>query len=541
LKKRPYIPHLYAALSGLVLFFCYPNFLGISSGALGWVVLAPLFTGLYMARSVRGAAMIAGVFGLVGYPFLYHWLVYTMHAYGGMGYPVSVLVLMALVLVLAAYMAAFGAAYHALRVKARLTPLLAAPLCWAAIEFIRAHFPFGGFPWALMGYTQYRFLPVIQVAELTGPYGVSFMVVLVNAALAAVAIDVLPGVREEAEPCCAALAGRSAERALWRSRLLTLAFGAGVPVLAALFGWVRMGMVDREFQGRPEIEVGIVQANVDQAIKWSPEFFWQTMYDHLDLTDKLDNPDLVIWPEAAVTVGGFNDHFKRRSAVIRVLERVETYLLAGSLSRESCQRGRCYYNSAYLLSPGAGKILSRYDKMRLVPFSEYVPMERLFFFAEALAQGNTGSTTPGREVRLMQMPEAPFGCVICYEVIFPHIVRRFVKKGATFMTTITNDAWFGKTGAPYQHHAAVVFRSVENRVYFARSANTGISSITDPDGRVLHATDIYVPASFTGIVKTTPVTTLYTRFGDWFAWMCLLTSLLGIAFVSLRERKKGVE
>jgi apolipoprotein N-acyltransferase len=529
-------PYVLAAASGLLLFLVYPNILGLEFPLLGWIVLVPLLLAIDQANTTRRAAKIAAFSGIAGYPLFYHWLVYTMNTYGQMSKPVSVLVLLALVLLLSCFLAGFGAAYHLLVKRLRVTPILAAPMVWAAFEYLRAHFPFGGFPWALMAYSQHKSLALIQIAEFTGPYGVSFMVVLANAAVA-ITIKNLIGQEAVKE-------GARAPSPAQKLRMLTpLAYGIGVPLLAVVYGLVRIPMVDRAFQDQPGIKVGIVQANVDQGIKWSSEFFWTTLQDHLDLTGALekDGPGLVMWPEASVTVSDFNQHWARRSIVINYLASVNRYFLTGALSKDPCGVNKdgeqiyCHYNSAYLLSPRAENMLGRYDKMRLVPFSEYVPMQKLFFFADAIAQGNTGATTPGDKVVVFGMPGAHFGCVICYEVIFPHIVRRFVDQGARFMTTITNDAWFGKTGAPFQHHQAVPFRSIENRVFFARSANTGISSITDPVGRVLHQTPIYEKASFTASIKPSPITTFYTRWGDLFAWLNLIAAITALGYALKRK------
>ncbi|HUT56134.1 MAG TPA: apolipoprotein N-acyltransferase [bacterium] len=538
MKAKPY---LLAAASGILTFFAFPNILHLEFGPLAFFLLCPLLFALDQARSTRHAAIIAFAFGLIGYPVFYHWLVYTMHTFGSMSLAVSVSVLLALVLLLSAYIAVFGAAYHLMTQKLGLTPLIAAPIAWVTVEFMRAHFPFGGFPWALMAYSQYKVLPLIQISELTGPYGVSFIIVFANAALAEAVRAILNGKPADA-------GGRDDSRL--KNVLTPLAIGAGPIVLALIYGFARIPMVDKAFEGRPEIKVGIVQANVDQSIKWSPQFFWKTMQDHMELTRRLlpEKPRLVMWPEAAVTISNFNEQWVTRSPVIDFLSSVDASFLVGTLSRDPCGPGEyspepkagnwCYFNSVYLLSPGAQDLLGRYDKMRLVPFSEYVPMAKLFFFADAIAKGNTGGTTPGREVRVFGIPEGRFGCVICYEVIFPHIVRRFVDQGAVFMTTITNDAWFGKTGAPYQHHSTVIFRSIENRVYFARSANTGISSIVDPVGRIVHQTPIYQQASFTGVVKPSPLSTFYTRHGDLFAITICAMTIIACAYALILARKQ---
>ena len=501
--------YLLAGLTGLLLFFAFPNALGLEFGPLGFFALAPLLFALDRAEQPRDAAQLAAVAGLVGHPLLYHWLTHTFTVYAGMGWLVSIAVLLLMIVVMSLYLMLFAVVRHLLVHDFRWPALVSTPVAWVAVEYFRGVFPFGGFPWALLGYTQHAFLPAIQLAEFTGPWGVSFVVALANAGFAGLATALngndRPAPKRFSGPAAALL----------------------IPVIVSAWGAVRMGQIDRAFAAQPAHKVGVVQANIDQGMKWDEAEFWAAMQKHMRLTRALmaKKPELVIWPEAAVTVAGFNYHWARRSRVIEYLAEVDAWFLVGSISVEPCGGANCGFNSAYLLAPRATELAGRYDKMRLVPFGEYVPLKWLFFFADNIAHGNTGSTTPGRELRVMSIPGLVFGVPICYEVIFPDQVRRFAKDGADFMVTITNDAWFGQTGAPYQHHAAVVFRAVENRVYFARAANTGVSSIVDPVGRVAHETPIYQEASFTGEVKASPIKTFYTAHGDLFAWLCAAPAL----------------
>lgn len=531
-------PYLLAAASGLLLFIVFPNKLGIQLWPLAWVCLVPMFYAAMGADTARRAGKIAAVAGLAGYPLFYHWLVYCMNTFASMPYYVTIPLLFALAATLSLYLFGFGYVSHVLRSRLPINPALALALAWVTFEYVRGHFPFGGFPWALMAYSQEKFLPMIQVAEFTGPYGVSFVLVLTNAALALALRVLIAGRKSGDDPGGAKTPGG------WK-RALAVALAAAIvpPVLCAGYGLVRMPMVDRAFSERHEVGVGIVQANIPQDLKWEEEFFLWSMEEHIKLSRKVmaHEPRLVMWPEAAVTArGGFLYHWRRRSEVIMMLSQVNAHLLTGAMIARDCGKERlCWYNSAVLLSPGAQSLEGTYAKMHLVPFSEYVPMSRLLFFADAIAQGNAGSTTAGKEVQLLAVPEGRFGCVICYEVIFPELVRRFVDEGAVFMTTITNDAWFGKSGAPYQHHSNVVFRSIENRVYFLRSANTGISSCVDPNGRIVHQTDIYVPAAFNTTIKTSPIRTFYTAFGDVFVWVVVGVTALSLALAFFRGRKKG--
>jgi len=535
------LPYVLAAISGLILFLVFPNSIGINLWPLAWVAIAPLIAGLEAAKTKKQAALIAATCGLAGYPVFYHWLVSCMHTYAKIPYPVAILVLLAMVAVLAAFLAGFGAAYHALGKTIGLSPIIAAPIAWTAFEFLRGHFPFGGFPWALIAYSQAEFPPIIQIAEVTGPYGIGFAIIITNAAAAKLAIDFM-GNPWSSEPRQSVSSSSTTFR---KSLPLNLIALIAPPLLLLAYGAIRMPMVDRAFDEEPEITLGVVQGNIEQDVKWDMAFRVASMRTHLELTTETmkSAPDMVIWPEAAFTWGAFNRHWEGRTPPIQDLATIDTYLLIGALrveeSDEPPGKGRRLYNSAYLLTPRARSMAGRYDKMHLVPFGEYVPLAKLLFFADAIAQGNTGSTTPGETFTVMSGPGAYFGCVICYEVIFPELVRKFKKQGAGYMTTITNDAWFGKTGAPYQHHANVVFRAVENRVYFARSANTGVSSIVDPNGRVVQQTEIFTKAAFTGTVKPSPMGTVYDAVGDVFAWINALAFIGLLAWAWHRGRQRA--
>ncbi len=518
--------YLLAALTGFIMFFVFPNVLGLFLWPLAWVALVPLFLALDNAKSGKEAARLAAFSGIAGYPFIYHWVVYTMTTYANMSFAVSFLLLLLLVLILSLFMAGFGAGFFLLTKKFGFPSYLAAPVVWTSIEYLKSYFPFGGFPWVQISSSQELFLPVIQISEYTGAYGVTFVIVFTNASVAAFLLLLKAGTKDKR-----------------KKAFVIFAAGILVPLSVIFFGAARIKTVNDKFLTQPQIKIGVVQANIDQAIKWSPEYFWDSIDKHLVLTDKLmegeDKPDMIIWPEAAVTVSDFNKHWDKRSRVIRKIENIDAFLLTGALTTEKCgPDSKCYLNSAYLLSPYAQKLQGRYDKTHLVPFGEYVPMKKLLFFADNIAKGNTGSTTPGDNLNGLAIPGSHFGCVICYEVMFPHLNRKFVANGEKFMTTITNDAWFGVTGAPYQHHSNVIFRAVENRVYYVRAANTGISSIVDPTGKVLKQSPLYKEYSFKGIVRPTPFKTFYTKYGDLFAGFNAFVFLVPCLIALARKFRK---
>jgi apolipoprotein N-acyltransferase len=193
-----------------------------------------------------------------------------------------------------------------------------------------------------------------------------------------------------------------------------------------------------------------------------------------------------------------------------------------------------FENSAFLVTQ-TGEIQGKYSKRHLVPFGEYVPLRRIFFFLDKLAVP-VGDFIPGREVTVFRGPYGRFGVSICYEVIFPDEVREEVASGAEFLVNITNDAWFGRTSAPYQHLAMAAFRAVENNVYMVRAANTGISAIIEPSGRIAESAGLYVDAAFVGRIRPGGGRTFYTRYGDVFAWLCAAAAAACVAAARRRRR-----
>ncbi|HDL21405.1 MAG TPA: apolipoprotein N-acyltransferase, partial [Nitrospirae bacterium] len=208
-------------------------------------------------------------------------------------------------------------------------------------------------------------------------------------------------------------------------------------------------------------------------------------------------------------------------------KQLNTYLLFGSvLVKESGSGKKQLSNSAVLLSP-EGDTISVYDKIHLVPYGEYVPLRELFPFLKKLVTA-AGDFVHGNETTVMETPFAKIGNLICYEIIFPGLARKFADKGADILITITNDAWFGPTSAPYQHFSMAVFRAVENRVPVARAANTGISGFINSRGRIINKSDIFVEAALTGEISIGTEKSFYTKYGDIFAFICIIGSVLFI-------------
>jgi apolipoprotein N-acyltransferase len=312
--------------------------------------------------------------------------------------------------------------------------------------------------------------------------------------------------------------------------------------VALLYGTTLMNAADHT--PARTLSIGVVQPNVEQAQKWDVAFRQETMERYDRLTAELGGDlDLIVWPEAA-TPFVFEMEPQYRLLVTDIARRAGAPLLFGSPALRRYPDGKPFLlNSAYLLATD-GQILGRYDKQHLVPFGEYIPFHHsLLFFLDKLVEGigdfeaGPGSTLLMYKPREKAPPMAAaatvpdihvkFGVVICYEVIFPNLVRQFAANGADFMVTITNDAWFGPSSAPYQHFGMVVFRAVENRVAFARAANTGISGFIDPYGHVSQQSSIFTQETLKQTISVGHQQTFYAQYGDLFAYACaILTALL---------------
>ena len=290
------------------------------------------------------------------------------------------------------------------------------------------------------------------------------------------------------------------------------------------------------------LTIGAVQANIDQAHKWNEAYRQETLNRYADLSKQAANHiDLLIWPEAA-TPFLFEREPAYQGEILQIAHDAQSPLLFGSPTLRYEKNGSPYLlNSAYLLT-SSGQIGGRYDKRHLVPFGEYIPLKALLFFLEkfVVGIGDFKSGTGQLTLALPQDPqsvEARFGVAICFEVIFPDEVRQMAKEGADFLVTITNDAWFGESAAPYQHFGMVVFRAVENRTAFARAANTGISGFIAPDGHILSTTPIFSQAAITETIPLRTTTSFYTRYGDVFAWACVIMATL-LTLISRRRMYK---
>lgn len=314
--------------------------------------------------------------------------------------------------------------------------------------------------------------------------------------------------------------------------IFSLIFLAFLLTFSFSYGLYRLNQ-DREGSN---LKVAIIQGSIEQDKKWEPAYQREVIeiYKELSLKASYANPDLIVWPETAVPFYFGKDKYWT-DLLLNIKRELNSYLLFGSvLMRESkSDKGIniFYTNSAVLLNRD-GNIVYAYDKIHLVPFGEYVPLRSLLFFINKITYG-IGDYTPGNSYLKANTPFGSFGTLICYEIIFPGLVRKFFLKDGDFIVTITNDAWFGKTSGPYQHFSMAVFRAIENRKPVIRVANTGISGFIDSSGRIIKSTSLFERTYLVETIKTDRTRTFYSKYGDIFVYICLICTI----FVIMKKRR----
>jgi len=402
----------------------------------------------------------------------------------------------------------------------KLPPLLVHPMMaagWVALEYIRSHL-LSGFGWNLLAYTQTSRVPLIQMAELTGAWGVSFMIVWVNAAIAEFVI-----------------AGRKN-----RGAAASLAAAVGCVIAAGAYGLWRLPQIP----DAPTVRIAVVQGSIPQDEKWEGENRGKILdrYEALTRTALETKPQLIIWPETS-TPGYFGLDEEITQRVTKLIRSVKVPMLVGAPIGVLHGVAWHSFNSAVLLAP-SGEMVQRYDKLHLVPFGEMIPMEDRWPWLRDLMPA-IGQFLPGTEPTVFRaMPLPPFSVLICFEDVFPDLARQFVREGARLLVVITNDAWFGPSAAAYQHAQTSAFRAVELRVPVVRAANTGWSGCIDAAGRVVgrvadaQGTELFVPGTRTCEMAVSQSESVYLKFGDWLPILCvLLTAGWALQrFLNLRSR-----
>jgi apolipoprotein N-acyltransferase len=526
LKSIPlniFYPVIAALGSGFLLVFSFPD---RNQGWLAWVALVPLLLAILKRKPIY-AFILSYLSGIISFGFTFSWM-FEVEGYKFFHHAI-------LHLYLGCYFGLFGLAFGFF--GKRLGPastLTAAPFIWISLEYIRSNMGFISYPTTLLAHSQYAYTPIIQTASIAGAYGISFLVMMVNSALALALMPLVHGKQESRQ--------LPYETISKRTRISLIAGTAGLMIIVLVYGVLT---IDRPISGSG-IKVSIVQGNIKQSEKWDPKKAGYIMQTYGELTRQVssqDHPALIIWPEAA-TPGLILKRLHLYDQMAGIVQDANTHLLVGSSEYpkyvKKPNKERKTGNTALFYSP-EGKVLGQYLKIRLLPFSEYLPLKESIPWSY-IQVPKMGSHVKGEEFVLFKGPDYRFGATICWETIFPDLIRQFVKKGAQFIVNLTNEAWFGKTAAPYQFLSINVFRAVENRRFLVRCGNTGVSCFIDPYGRVVDrvkdatGTDIFVRGVLTETVVPLNSKTIYTRYGDWIVWLSL-TVTAAFLIVALFRKK----
>jgi apolipoprotein N-acyltransferase len=502
---------------------------------LAWIAVAPLLIALLRARpagvlQVDAAVKLAPASLWQGFLLGYlcgvlwsagtcYWIFDTMHRYGGLPVPMAVLALILFCMYIGLYHGCFGFLL-ALVAGREIFPrraLVAAPFVWVAVELARTRVT--AFPWELLGYAQTANVALTRMATLTGVYGLSFEIALVNSVFAA-----------------AFLVEKTR-----RKRLLLAAFGAALALQAGQ--WVNSPRV-----AAADSTALLVQPNIPITTSWTEDYFQSTLNDLAKLSLNVPgmNPGQqfapIVWPESPAPF--FTNDPRFRDPVSALAKLSGSWVIAGSIGIQPAMhnggRGSQMFNSAALVSP-QGEWTARYDKVHLVPFGEFLPFPQLFAFAGGLTK-EVGEFQRGASRDPLVAGSERLGTFICYESIFPNEVRQFVVNGADVLVNISNDGWYGDSGAWSQHLQQTRMRAIENDRWLLSATNTGLTAVIDPWGRIAAE----VPRKERGVLVAPYAlissTTFYTRHGDWFAWLCAIISVGAIfARFLLRADKKETE
>lgn len=436
------------------------------------------------------------------------WIIPTFHA-AQVPMWVGLLSLSALSAYLAVYYGLFACLISSYERKLGTTHwVLYGAALWTALEWFRGFF-LSGFPWGLLGYAQANFPPAVQIAEWFGVFGASAGIAAVNLTIAH----------------------------YW----MTKKWNAPGLVAAVLFfganGILYIKETARSRNPGETISAAILQGNIDQYRKWDKAYVQDIFDSYRGLSDQAaaaqPKPDLVVWPETAAPGWIPNDE-TLLSWIRETVRRTGTYHLIGAVTSDGAKS----FNSAFLFGPD-GNALGRYDKIRLVPFGEFVPLQALLGrWVRVLNE--LGGFDSGSTGALLETPKVRFGPNICYEAIFPELIRLQARQGAQLLVNVTNDGWYLNSAAPEQHFEMNALRAVENRKFLVRAANTGLSGIFSPRGDVVARTRLMERTQLSAAVPLRNDITFYTRFGNCFAWLCAALALIGTVR-ALRHKENTVE
>ena len=508
---------------------------------LAWFAFVPLFLAICTCRGTARRAPTVLLLGFLAGIIFFYCAIYWLNS-------IAVMATIGMVLYLALYFALF-VVFAAAIINKNLPIFVKGVLIaswWVTLEFIRSNF-LTGFGWALLGYSQTSFLPAIQIADVAGAHGVSFIVMFVNVVVY--------------EFFFVGANGRSPLHfvgQLTYNRLINLVFCIFLIAAVFIYGFYKLDAIRNTHDAR-QIKISLIQGNIPQTLKWDESFRGEILKRYFTLTMQAaaDKPDLIIWPESSFPAD-LELEPVLANQLFNLARSVNTYLLVGANRFIPAKNGEYndIYNSAFLISPD-GLIKSHYDKIHLVPFGEFMPKIPRFMYKILPDKINmVGDFTPGKEYTVFNvgancrspLGEAEgsplhFSALICFEDVFPELSRKFARNGAQLLVNITNDGWYGISSAPFQHAQASIFRAIENRVPVVRSTNTGFSVFIDNKGKIINEVQPFTAGYktenvFVGAYCNTPLqVTFYNRYSYVFVVICFLFSFLGFGTILFSKTK----
>lgn len=478
--------------AGFLLVASFPR---IGQGWLGWLALIPLILYIDQAKSRRIAFSGGFLAGFIEFFILMRWIPEVLGRYGGLSPAVAWIAYCLLVCMLACYPAIACALTKHWILRYGRGLLLIFPLVWVLMEYAQTYTPLGGLPWLCAGYSQSNYLPIMQIAEITGIYGISLLLLSFNTAIAW-------------------LIAQKSRRLVDYMPLITAAL---LIAGSMIFGQMKLG---RWQLLKPRFQVAMLQGNIsiedpDSVLSYK----FQDGYVQMAKKLEPNGPDLLILPESPVSVF-YQGSYSYRKTVEKLAGRYPLGLVLSNVNYRENNSDSVYFNSAFFFDKH-GSLTGIYDKIHLVPFGEYIPFKKLFFFAETISK-DAGGFSPGTTYRTVNIGNHPANAIICFEAIFPGLVRRFVNIGSQLIINLANDGWYGISDAPYQHLEIARLRAIENRRYFLRATNSGSSAIIEPTGRIQSSTGLMKEAVCRGKFDFIIETTFYTRYGDVFVFLCAI-------------------
>ncbi|MBK5260480.1 MAG: apolipoprotein N-acyltransferase [Thermoanaerobaculia bacterium] len=493
---NPSLKILFAVISGVAFALAFPD---VAAGWLAFIALAPLLIAITTTERTRHAFLLGWLAHTIAWLIMVPWVIRVMSHYGGLPYAAGVAIFGAMAAYLGLYGGLFAIIVHRIRPRKDFGRWLLIPLAWAAVEYVRTYL-LSGFPWSLIATTIVDYTSLIQIDRFAGPYLVGAMILLPSTVIAWIATQ--------------------------KPRGFPLVLVIGVHTALALVWWgtglVTAKLVARPTGARPAV-AALLQPNISQEMRWDESSMLTIFRRMMAMTEEAiaNGASVVIWPESTVPLSYNRTEFYR-DAIESISLRHNVDIILGSVAEDS-ENGMRLWNAAFLVSNG--RTIGHYDKIKLVPFGEFVPMRKMLFFAQKLVH-EVGEFSFGTNDRPLA-GRFRYGPAICYEIVFPQITRTQIRNGANVLVTITNDAWYDGTSAPRQHLNQARLRAVEGDRYLLRAGTTGISAFIDPSGRIRES----IPMGRAGIIyarfQEKSTVTPYVRFGDWFAWVAMVAVGVG--------------